>query len=164
MNQRDQIDHNLESPLNQTKSTLKTAISGAKSCLVPHQTKLNESQILIDDASQLQTQAHHFEERLFNFNALRNSKHIEQLTESNNELEDTLSLVNDYVQICTSTRSSMIKSILKGAAPLLPPIIFALYESMMKNDDMSVELPHDNEDIDIVYDDPFSDDYYGPYI
>ena len=164
MNYNEHIDHNLESPLNQTKSTLKHAISDAKSCLIPHQTKLNESQILLDDASQLQTEAHSFEEGLFNFNARRNSKHIEQLTESNNELEDTLSLVNDFVQICTSTQSSMIKTILKGGAPLLPPIIFVLYENMIKKEETNEDIETISEDDDLYNEELFTDDYFGPYL
>ena len=119
----------LTSPINQTKSKLSGAISAAKDCIVPHQTKLNESQILLDDASKIQCAANAFEERLFNFNQMRTTKTIDQLSETNSQLEDTLAQFSDFTNALISTKSSAVKTFVTAISPMLPSIIFSIYEN-----------------------------------
>lgn len=129
------------SPMRQTKAKVLGAISSARACIVPHQTKLNESQILIENASQLQSAANAFEEELFNFNEKRSTKVIDQLCDTNAALEETLSAFCDYTNALTSTKSSTVKTVVTAISPLLPPLIYAFYESMKPSPTPAVEEP-----------------------
>lgn len=120
----------VEGPLTQTRLSLNNAIAGAKDCIVPHQTKLNETQILLEDASSLQSAANRFNEAVCNFNAKRNHKFLDQLVETNNSLESALGAFTDYTKAVNSTRSSTIKSVLKSSTTFLPTIVFWLFECL----------------------------------
>ncbi|EAY22626.1 hypothetical protein TVAG_475540 [Trichomonas vaginalis G3] len=120
----------VEGPLKQTRLVLNNAILAAKDCFTPHRTKLGESQILIDNAIALQSSANRFNESIVNFNAKHNQKLYDQLVETNNALESTLSAFTDYSQAVNSTRSSTIKTVLLNAASYLPGIVYWLFESL----------------------------------
>ena len=150
----------LTSPINQTKTKLSTAISSAKGCIVPHQTKLNESNILLNDASQIQCAANAFEERLFNFNELRSTKVIDQLSETNTQLEDTLSLFTDFSNALVSTKSSAVKTLITVLSPMLPSIIFSIYENFQQPSNDIEETDFEEEDVEERLNEDQLMDYY----
>lgn len=118
----------VEGPLTQTRLSLNNAIAAGKDCVIPHQTKLNETQILLDDAASLQSTANGFNEVVCNFNAKRNHKFYDQLVETNSSLESALGAFTDFTKTINSTRSSTIKDVLKSATTILPSVVFWLFE------------------------------------
>lgn len=119
---------NVEVPLKQTQTTINNAIISGKDCIFTSQTKQSESQILIENAVALQSTANTFNESVSNLNMKRNHKLHEQLIETNNTLESTLSTFTDYSKTVSSNRSSTIKSILNGATSILPGIVFYVFD------------------------------------
>lgn len=118
----------LTDSLGLTKSVLASAINQGKYLLSSRATKLNEGHLLFDAASSLHAAAQAFLSRVDSYDDQRDKSPLEQLSETNNCLESAYTAFTDYMVQHNSSRAGSVKKIVTALMPLVPPLVYAMYE------------------------------------
>ncbi|KAK8883161.1 hypothetical protein M9Y10_045809 [Tritrichomonas musculus] len=125
-----QITLALGSSFNKTKEILQHAVSNGNQIIQSssiRELKRNESSILLEAAQLLYTSANHFLSQSNSYeNTSSNERQnvIDQMAETNSNLESTFAAFNELVNRNTSPRSVSVSSFINAATPLLPGILY----------------------------------------
>lgn len=132
----------IDPTVNLTRTTLERSISKGQELLATRAEKLNESQSLMDAASELHKAAHRLEE-LHND---RNRSVLDQLEYANETLEGAFVRLNDYVVANTSSTANGVKRLVEMAMPLLPVAAYLLYEHLRIEEVQEPEADEESEE------------------
>ena len=138
----------IDPSVNLTRSTLERSISKGQELLVARAEKMNESQSLMDAASELHRAAY----RLGELHNERNRSVLDQLEYANETLEGAFVRLNDYVVANTSSTAHGVKKIVEMAMPFLPVAAYFLYEHLRPEEEeiQVVEEEPETENIDDI--------------
>ena len=142
------LTHAFKDSLEQTKKMINDAIDNGNKLINLQEEKINESQLMINAARDLNSASFAFTSAIDHYNEERDHNVIEQLIETNENVESTFIAFNEYVANNTSSRASLVKTALSLSAPLLPIGLYYCFKVFQKIAKPAIKIIVENVIID----------------
>ena len=107
-----------------TKDVINRAVNNGKSLLAEQKTSITESNMLLESAQTLHRFANQFLTNIRNYNTFRDNSTLNQMTNTNTNVETTLNTLHNILDKNGSSKTVSMSKVFTSLAPIVPTLIF----------------------------------------